>query len=547
MNPLPHSPSIWHEQRLAQIPSGHADAGKRLVETGRWKAPHHADMELTLQTIANCTDRSLAWMLHQFGYASCLIAHDRASATTDGAQFLQKLAGEWWARYKDGPYEKSSAPWHDHATGLRLQNLLLLRTHLRQNAMDHSWLDRICDFHAELLASKEFYNANNNHGLDQSIALFEYAGEMRDVRNTANHAKLAASRIAHEIGRAFAEDGGHIENSAAYQSYGINQAQHAADIGVAYTGKPIGLSPERHEQARRALAFMTRPDGKLVLVGDTVDFRARRQPAPDDDELVLRRSGWAMFRSDWTTQAHHLVFRCGHLSNFHRHDDDLSISLFAFGEEWIIDGGQYKHEPTDPFRIYMRSADAHSLPAPTGRRAVRDLERLGPGSLIVSASRDGDKSIVCGESLMFNGFRMSREVIFDRADRSITLRDRGEALSSEAKEALQVRLDRDHSTFLTRFLVPTGKRVLRLENGGVEICGKRQRRLRIETRLPARIVTGQKPPRTIGWRSTLVNKVEEATDITFLSRDAVFDETFRLSWVLPGPPPETEKVEPNPS
>ncbi|ELY7677103.1 heparinase II/III family protein, partial [Campylobacter jejuni] len=121
----------------------------------------------------------------------------------------------------------------------------------------------------------------------------------------------------------------------------------------------------------------------MPLIGDTVEFKinnfllnkisihnckeyknyiylisnGREGLKPDKDFLFLKNSGYAIVK-DFDNKLN-LVFKCKHISNYHRHDDDLNFTLFYDNEEWFIDGGLYQYSEKDEFRKYLRSHLSH--------------------------------------------------------------------------------------------------------------------------------------------------------------------------------------------
>ncbi|MEP9374091.1 heparinase II/III family protein [Mesorhizobium sp. KR1-2] len=514
--------SDWHRSRMTQI-ANEAEAGLGIIHSGQWVVPGFQPVVINEEVwpIPEQVPRTLAWKLHQFAFLPSLIAYDRKMNSTLGSELVSKLIRRWWSIYRNTSRVKTNMAWHDHATALRLSNFLLLRSSTGQA---DAFLDRICAEHAELLATERFYERGNNHGFDQSLALFEYGHEMG---RSELHA-LAATRIKEEIQTAFAVDGGHVENSTGYHHFGISQVQRANDLSMAYTGKPLettGLV----EKAENILAHMTRPDRKLPHIGDTQDFVVRRLPQPAIDDITLTKSGWSFFRSGWDTKAVHGAFKCGYLSQSHRQDDDLALSLFAHGEEWLIDGGLYAHQPKDPMRIYMRSAHAHGLPYVFGMNATREIATIGRQSRIIQSVSTPEAFEVTGGTRMWAGFEARRTIKFDRLTKSISIRDTISPLTDKARKHALDRSAKGYAVYGTRFLVPADKAVSR-SNGKVVIGGTNVA-LAIETSLPSKIVKGQEQPSLVGWRSTKANAASPAFDISFTTTAEAMDETFALWWV----------------
>lgn len=523
LSPTKDQISDWHVTRLASLTEKHASSGQKILTELIWESPNYGMVSLA-EGHWDHTDelpRTLAWEKHQLKFLPDLVAFDRHNDGKKGRELAVSIALEWWTRFKDSPHDKANFPWHDHATALRLSNLLLLRSHIWP-ARDFA-LEKICQEHAEVLKREDFYERGNNHGFDQSIILFEYAHEMDDDEGIS----VSRDRIQFEISNAFASDGCHIENSPGYQNFGISQLSHADEIALAYTRTTFGVDGIK-ERAEFVLAHMTRPDCLLPHIGDTADFTARRQPAPPSNDFISPETGWCFFRSGWDSQALQGVFKSGYLSTAHRHDDDLALSLFALGEEWIIDGGLFAHQPKDPRRIYMRSASAHSLPYVVGGHVTRNIEAIGQHSRISSSNGSDAEFAVTGETEMWRGFKAKRFMTFNRTNLSIVIKDTIEPNRGASKTSVAERIAQGGATYGTRFLVPAGKNIS-LVSDGVLIEGKKGK-LHIATKANCHVVSGQSEPNLAGWRSTRPSKIEPAFDVSFLVKTPTLNETFTLTW-----------------
>ena len=87
-----------------------------------------------------------------------------------------------------------------------------------------------------------------------------------------------------------------------------------------------------------------------------------------------------------------------HFSNYHRHDDDLSIHLYVDGEVIFGDGGLGFYQEKDPKRIFVRSPKAHSTTYPVGVDAVRNV-----GNLISKPSMKLNGQVVSAETSCYGG------------------------------------------------------------------------------------------------------------------------------------------------
>ncbi len=564
--------SLLYRERLDELNNPSlVEHGRELIVNQRWSASgYYQPVKLAIPVdweMDPFSDRTWKWFLHQFEFISSLLAYDMAKSGDQGYELAKQFVRSWANLYLHDMSNTDSV-WHDHGTALRARNLLLLLAYLKASEKDDRFdveLTRILVVHAKVLLEESFYSRGTNHGLDQNIVLFELLKEL-GVRSDIHVGAIntACERVNYEIAKAFADDGGHIENSAAYLTFGLKQAVDALHIGKAYDQQDsmIQLPNGLLEKVTTALTHMTKPDGKLPLIGDTCDYVVRdifkdikpknyqefvyatskgvkgRKPAVDS--LVLKDSGWAVFRSNWSVakggdfqKQLHFVFKCGFLSNYHRHDDDLSFVLFNKGRDWIIEGGLYKHSRTDPYRVYFRSAEAHNISMPYRERASRMLETAS-GTGIVSYDLAENSSVVDAVSNMFVGFDSRRSVSYSRADNSLTLKDRIYPKSEDKQQKVDGRIEQDLFTYVTRFIVPEDKtikfdrrrKVCLIQDVGGDV-------LIIQISGPApsfRVVTGQTEPEVKGWISNRPNKLKPCQVIEFLYKEKTLDVDYSLSW-----------------
>lgn len=127
----------------------------------------------------------------------------------------------------------------------------------------------------------------------------------------------------------------------------------------------------------------------------------------------------------------------------------MSFVLFAFGEDWIIDGGLYNYEEKNPLRAHLRSHFAHSLSAPDNVEPVRRQKTHGGQNQIINFTSGRDRGHVEMEYKMFPGYLSHRSIELNRASESITINDRINPLQKE--------IDKSHH--ITRFLVPSDESV----------------------------------------------------------------------------------------
>lgn len=474
-----------------------ARLGSQLIHQGHYRVGNHPPVEIRLPIdwdMDPFANRSWRWAFLQLDMLPRLLAYDQAFDSRLGADLGWQLIISWQQRFAAEPQHPDA--WHDHATAMRAQHLLAYHQHLQHQGSAGARLAILQPLllqHAQCLSQEAFYSRGSNHGFDQALALGKLAEVLTLAQGRNEFRRLARRRIADELHNAIVDDGGHVENSPAYLNYGLKQALDALPILHATDAADHDHAEHeilaRLERSIEALAHMIRPDGTLPLIGDTFTGQVsnflrpfaerfehypeflyaitegRRGRLPTSPELILPHSGYAVFRDAWRerkhfTQAVHLVIKCGFLSTYHRHDDDLHLVLMARGIDWLVDGGLYNYHQADAQRIHARSARAHNLSLPYGEPASRDPARVRARLQQVPSSVP-DGSAVLGHSTMFPGYSSQRRLDYDRRGGRILIEDRIDATDPKAQAHVQARLARGEPGYVTRFQVPASLQVIR--------------------------------------------------------------------------------------
>ncbi|EGO0810625.1 hypothetical protein ITK70_001598, partial [Campylobacter lari] len=291
--------------------------------------------------------------------------------------------------------------FHDHATALRASNVSEIIILLQDELSDEQYLllQNILTIDINKLILDDFYSKHTNHGLDQSLALYKSSFVWNNA-NSIVYRDISVKRINEELSFAFCKDGGHKENSPAYLSYGISQVLDALKIGhrFEHENSSIYFPLDILKKSFLVLGYFIQFNGIIPLIGDSISLKPKdflndkhelyyskeymnylyclnnlNGVKPTENFLFLKESGYAIIK-DFDRKLH-LVFKCKHISNYHRHDDDLNFTLFYDNEEWFVDGGLYEYAEKDEFRKYLRSHFSHNLSYPNCAKAHRNLNR----------------------------------------------------------------------------------------------------------------------------------------------------------------------------
>lgn len=494
------------------------------------------------------TNRSWQWRLNWLSFLSYLMAYHRASEDDAVLNFAREAIQSWLDTYLETdtsyPFEFI---WHDHATALRAEQLVLFIYYCKDNAP--AWAAQHADFlqyveqallvHGEWLAKDSFYSEHTNHGLEQARVLL-LLGTVFKGEQASQWQKIAILRINSELNFAFTDEGVHVENSPAYHIFVFK-----VFMGIIkdYPAEVLGDLAEQFEQlSAKALSFIThilRPDGKLPPIGDTEQLttsdgyrdmfghmleyqyflyastQGRQGVIPPNVNRIYPRSGYAIFRDQWPTSEHytkafHLIAKVGCSSRYHHQQDEGHISLYAGGEDWLIDSGLYNYINNDPVRKYMRGRPGHNVPLISNASYDKEFEHRLHAWQVTDASEEIAKPGLTMKLEVLQPVVHTRRVDFDAQAKVVEIEDEIVADDNELRNI----------TFQWHF--PKDKTIT-IEGNQVVVTSSSGNRLLIEFKgeIPdsVSVVKGRKDERVFSCISYKANQVEPSQLLRVLFKD----------------------------
>ena len=497
-------------------------------------------------------NRSWQWRLNWLSFLPYLMAHHRAVGD-DAVLDMGKAAIESWLdTYIDTdtsyPFEFI---WHDHATALRAEQLVLFAYYCRVHAPLWSaaqsaffeYLERALQVHGEWLLKDSFYSEHTNHGLEQARVLL-LLGTVFDGEVACAWQSVARRRISNELNFAFTSEGVHVENSPAYHIFVFKVFM---DIIKDYPADVLGdLSEQFSHFSANALGFIThilRPDGLLPPIGDTEELRTsdayretfgqtleyqhfvyaltkgQKGLQPSTVNRVYPQSGYAVFRDQWPEhplygKAFHLIVKMGCSSRYHHQQDEGHVSLVAGGEDWLIDSGLYNYINADPVRKYMRSRAAHNVPLISHASYDKEFEhRLGAWQ-VTAYDEAPPRPFVEMKLDVMPPVLHTRRVDFDAEAHVVAVQDVLRAYDDQLRNfTLQWHLPKDKTIVIDANTVvvssPTGNRLM----------------INFDGDLPDRlaVVAGRKNERVFSCISYKANQVESSQllQVVFVQRSGI--------------------------
>jgi hypothetical protein len=259
----------------------------------------------------------------------------------------------------------------------------------------------------QLLSKPEFFEFRTNHGFMQSLSLLHLSIAFPALEGTNNYTSLAVNRLVAQLPYHVNSEGIILEHSAGYHHNGLHRLTAAwRYLGILNIPVPEELAL-RYEKSLDVNVQLLRPDRTLPLFGDTRTREYGLYPVAkfEEDSRIVNRTvtvdpaeakpepsmiapaaGLAVFWSGldaWPT-AERLSQTVVHWGNFvtqsHKHADEMSISLWAVGQQWVRGIGTWPYGKSRRRAIGWRSSNApHWLDEPglVERDAVLESRSTG--------------------------------------------------------------------------------------------------------------------------------------------------------------------------
>lgn len=335
----------------------------------------------------------------------------------------------WLERSYYQPDADKKFAWYDHGTAERLLAMVLMWAVGIQHKFDDRFMSRLRSAifrHGQLLESELFYASHqptryHNHAWFQDLALMATALAMPDFRCSNRWLEIALARLTDQLDTLIVRDNGFavfVENSIGYHQGVQRLVEFAGDL-VSLTGRESHI-PAIAKELSQFSDFLRYPDNRAPAQGDT--FRranasgadVRRIKAYADPKcVILPRAGYGIVKGDHEGIPYMLTVLATSLCRTHKHEDNLSFTLFFDGLEWLIDPSFYSHEYAAPVPAYLRSAVAHNALVILGRKYSID-----PGVAILSGGSESQIFFLQGEHRAYEDIVVKRSLTgrIDRLD-----------------------------------------------------------------------------------------------------------------------------------
>ncbi|MCQ4286352.1 heparinase II/III family protein [Pseudomonas stutzeri] len=316
------------------------------------------------------------YLWHSMHPARTLIVYGKENSDLRAIFAARDYMSAWLDRSYFSPDADIKFTWYDHGTAERLLAFLLMHEVGREYSFDFRFMSRLRSAilkHGNLLESEAFYAAHqptryHNHAWFQDMALIAAGQIMVDYPCADRWLTKGVARLTDQLENLLVRDQGYaifVENSIGYH-HGIQHLAKFAGNLTSASGRD-SLIPQVAQELSRWSDFLRYPDNRSPTHGDT--FRLpnateepvrRGQPYSDPLCLVLDKAGYAVVKGNQEHLPFMLCMFATSICKTHKHEDNLSITLFFDGVEWLIDPSFFSHEYSNSEPAFLKSAAAHN-------------------------------------------------------------------------------------------------------------------------------------------------------------------------------------------
>lgn len=394
--------------------------------------------------IPKSSSNSFPFQVHSFYVLDTLT---NAYALNGNERYLaygREMIKSWDPKFPINQY-KTLYKWAytDHGTALRTIAFINYWNEYRfskqnTNPAFHSQLLSMIYEHAELLATDSFYRPKNNHGIFQDLALLMIAETFPEMDKSQKWKEIANTRFGAQIDHGLSASGLHGEHSPSYQLF-----MYQTLISMVEWSEKNGYDLD--EEAKRRIRLMPnhmthmlKPNLKFVQFGDTYaevmklnafpyieqypellySLTAGKKGTKPEKNIIQEDNQYVFFRQHWGEsepfdQAIAFGMTAGFNGMAHKHFDDLSIDLYGFGNDYIVETGRYGYARAQE-RYGVFKGEAHNSIQIEGEQFPLTLNKVGQSSILESKQLPSGDYYTVGKHSLMSDTNHQRAVWYDR-------------------------------------------------------------------------------------------------------------------------------------
>ena len=183
----------------------------------------------------------------------------------------------------------------------------------------------------------------------------------------------AMARMRAESTLVFSRKGMSFEQSSSYHSLNVRLWVRAAEELERAVPKDPAVRTLKGilAKAERVIAWLTEPDGNLVMIGDSDETPGRTRSKAQDRVLRDDQTGLGVGRWSWSDpRTTYYTVRYGPAMRAHGQQDRGGVTWSALGTRILVGVGRYTSDPASKYYPYAKGATSHNVAFPTKGRLV---------------------------------------------------------------------------------------------------------------------------------------------------------------------------------
>lgn len=379
------SDDVLNEVRSHHLLPRHWKSNEELVASaekvlkGTVEIPGYAPIGVHLPfDPADLDHGSTAWQLEFAGLIVPEILLD-AYQITGREEFYAQARDEIlaWADYERKACLDRGFLWNDHAVAARVRTLAdFWRIYRRRRDYREEVAQKIWGFAGrtgQLLAKPDRFTFSTNHGVMQNLALWQLCLSFPSLPAIGEFKQTAFARLKDQMTFYLGPEGVVLEHSAGYHEFGLYLAGLALRYATLLNLEVPADWRQKYERAQGFYGEILRPDRSLPLFGDAEDTKHREQvplatfdsrgeagplePAhdwtPQDSFGFYPASGYAVLwdgLTQWQSKenlSQTVLLWSYYPGHGHKHADELSVLLWAGGQDWWTNAGYWPYDDPD--------------------------------------------------------------------------------------------------------------------------------------------------------------------------------------------------------
>lgn len=353
--------------------------------------------------------------LHSLGIVTDLLKVHKADNNPKLLKYAREIILDW--HRKDHTKSKNYA-WKEHPVSSRVSNIIEFQEGSGDFKIDNETFSKIIVDHCEYLYDEKYYKFNN-HGLMMDYGLLHASKYVTDKRLKRIYTDKAIYRVRYALLRDFTRRGVHLENSPEYHRLVLALFRK---IDKVVKELKLTIGKDESEIIKLAINYknhIIQPNQYYPMIGDTGSIHDPKIKKNYSD-FVDYDAGISILNNENEENAIEssmLTFKSGYHKKTHKHNDDLSVTLYLKGQELLVDSGKYSYDGKDKVRQHLVSPRGHN----TVCIAHKNYKLTNPikeqdNIKLTKYIRKKDYKLVSGVNKMYENASMTRHNILTHND-----------------------------------------------------------------------------------------------------------------------------------